>query len=456
MSRAKVNMTEGSLFSNIMRFTVPIIITNMMQLMFNATDIVMVGRMCGSDSVAAVGASGSITQLLVNLFIGIAMGAGVTVAQGIGARDGEEVHKAVHTAMTASVICGLIMGIVGFIFSKSILGLMNTPAEVIGMSAVYIRIYFLGSVFSMVFNFGAAILRATGESKKPLYYLFASGLLNIALNFVLIRFCNLNVEGVAIATISAQALSAVLVVRDLLHRSDLCRLDPKALRIHKKQLKKIIRIGLPSGAQASLFSLSNMLIQSSVNSFGKTVLSANSAAGNIEGFLYAVVGAFQQTTINFTGQNLGARKYKRIRKLTYISIGTGAVIAGTLGVLVLLFGRQLLGIYITDDPAAIEYGLVRFRCVAAFYFVCAFMDIVIGSVKGLGKTTQGMIISLVGTCGFRVIWIYTVFAAHRTLAWLYVCYPITYALVFIVQMCYFLHVTGKLIRSDSQEELNPA
>ena len=263
MGKARVNMTEGPLFVNIMRFTVPIIITNMMQLMFNATDIIMVGRMCGSDSVAAVGATGSITQFLVNLFVGIALGAGVTVAQGIGARDNEEVHKAVHTAMTASVICGLIMGLFGFIFSKSILQLMDTPADVIGLSVTYIRIYFSGSVFSMVFNFGAAILRAAGESKKPLYYSFAGGVMNICLNFCLIRFCGLNVEGVAIATISAQALSAFLVVRDLISRHDICRLDPKQMRIHKKQLGKIIRIGLPSGAQASLFSLSNMLIQSS-------------------------------------------------------------------------------------------------------------------------------------------------------------------------------------------------
>ncbi|MBR4304835.1 MAG: MATE family efflux transporter [Clostridia bacterium] len=453
MSRARVNMTEGPLFVIIMRFTLPIILTNVLQLTFNAADIVMVGRLCGSTSVAAVGATGSVTNLLVNLFIGVAMGAGVTVAQGIGARDGEEVHKAVHTAMTASIICGLIMSVIGIVFSRSILLLMNTPLDVLDLAAKYVRIYFLGSVFSMVFNFGAAILRAVGESKKPLYYLTMSGVLNVCLNFCLIRFAGMDVEGVAIATITAQALSAFLVVRDLLGRDDLCKLNPRDMRIHKKQLKKIIRIGLPSGAQASLFSLSNMLIQSSVNSFGKTVLSANSAAGNIEGFLYAVVGAFQQTTINFTGQNLGARNPRRIRRLTFISIGAGAAIAGTLGILALVFGRQLLGIYITDDPMAIEYGLIRFRCVGAFYFVCAFMDIVVGSVKGLGKTTQGMIISLIGTCGFRVIWIYTVFARFRTLPWLYVCYPITYALVFTVQMIYFLHVTKKLIEQQDAAAL---
>ena len=444
-------MTEGPLFVNIMRFTVPIIITNMLQLMFNATDIIMVGRMCGSESVAAVGATGSVTQLLVNLFIGIALGAGVTVAQGVGARDNDEVHKAVHTAMTASVICGLVMGIIGFVFSKGILNLMDTPADVIGMSTTYIRIYFLGSVFSMVFNFGAAILRAVGESKKPLYYLFASGVLNICLNFCLILFCGMNVEGVAIATIASQALSAVLVVRDLLSRSDICRLEPKSMRIHKKQLKKIVRIGLPSGAQASLFSLSNMLIQSSVNSFGTSVLSANSAANNIEGFLYAVVGAFQQTTINFSGQNMGARQYRRIRKLTFMSMATAAVISEVMGLLVLTFGRQLLGIYITDDPAAIEYGLVKFSFVSALYFICAFMDTVIGSVKGIGKTTQGMIISLLGTCGFRVFWIYTVFANHRTLPWLYACYPISYGLVFVVQLIYFMYVTRGLIRSEQAQ-----
>ena len=441
-------MTEGPLFSNIMRFTVPIILTNILQLMFNATDIVMVGRLCGSTSVAAVGATGAVTNLLVNLFFGIAMGAGVTVAQGIGARDADEVHKAVHTAMTASVICGLLMSVIGVLFSGSILVLMDTPSEVLDLAAKYVRIYFAGSLFNMVFNFGAAIIRAVGESKKPLYYLTVSGVLNVCLNFVLIRFAGMDVEGVAIATITAQALSAFLVVRDLLGRHDLCRLEIKSMRIHAPQLKKIVRIGLPSGAQASLFSLSNMLIQSSVNSFGKTVLSANSAAGNIEGFLYAVVGAFQVTTINFSGQNLGARKYKRLRKLTYISIASGAAIAGTLGILALVFGRQLLGIYITDDPAALEFGLIRFRCVAAFYFVCAFMDIVIGSVKGIGKTTQGMLISLIGTCGFRVIWIYTVFARYRTLECLYICYPITYALVFIVQMAYFLHVTKKLMQND--------
>ena len=454
MSRSKVNMTEGPLFLNIMRFTVPIIITNMLQLMFNATDIIMVGRMCGSNSVAAVGATGSITQLLVNLFIGIGLGAGVTVAQGIGARDHEEVHKAVHTSMTASVICGLVMGIIGLVFSKSILQLMDTPAEVIGLSATYIRIYFAGSVFSMVFNFGAAILRAVGESKKPLYYLFASGVLNIVLNFCLIRFCGMNVDGVAIATISSQALSAFLVVYDLLHRTDICRLEIKKMRIYKKQLKKIVRIGLPSGAQASLFSLSNMLIQSSVNSFGKSVLSGNSAAGNVEGFLYAVVGAFQQTTINFSGQNMGARQYKRIRRVTLLSTVTAAVISEVIGLLAFVFGRQLLGIYITDDPMAIEYGIVRFGYVAALYFICAFMDTVIGSVKGIGKTTQGMIISLIGTCGFRLFWIYVVFARHRTLGWLYVCYPISYALVFIAQLIYFIHITSKLIKNQQQQALS--
>ena len=440
MERKNMPMLEGNLFSGIVNFTVPIILTSLLQLLFNAADLVVVGQFCGSMSVAAVGATGALTNLMVNFFIGLSIGTGVAVAHGIGSREDREVHCIVHTALPLSLVSGLVLTVLGVAFSRTFLHWMGTPDTVLALSAVYMEIYFGGVTFTMIYNFSAAILRAAGDTKSPLLFLFIAGVVNVVLNVFFVLVCQMNVAGVALATTISQAISAVLVTMALMRRNDACKLDLKKLHFYKPQLRKMIRIGLPAGIQSSLFSISNVLIQSSINSFGDVLMSGNAAASNIEGFVYVCLNAFHQTAVNFIGQNAGARQHKRVYRILWICLACVTVVGIVTGSLAYVLGPKLLSIYITDSPEAIAYGLTRMAFICLPYFLCGLMDVSTGALRGIGASLTPMLISVLGVCGFRVLWIYTIFQmpAYHTPQCLYISYAVSWILTFLCQMAAFI------------------
>lgn len=442
-------MLEGPLFPGIVRYTIPIILTSLLQLLFNAADLVVVGRFCGSVSVAAVGSTGSITNLMVNFFIGLSVGAGVSVAHGIGSREDAVVHNTVHTALPTAILSGLFLTVIGVAFSGSFLRMMGTPENVLPLSTIYMQIYFGGIIFCMVYNFCAAILRAAGDTKSPLLYLTIAGVVNVILNVFFVTVLNMNVAGVALATTLSQGISAALVTWALMRRTDACRLQLNKLRFHKAQLAKIIRIGLPAGIQSSLFSISNVLIQSSVNSFGDVFMSGSAASANIEGFVYASLNAFHQTAVNFIGQNAGARKYRRVYRTLWICLGCVSVVGLVFGFSAWRFGKQLLGIYITDSQQAIEYGMVRLALICLPYFLCGLMDVSTGALRGLGASVIPMVISILGVCGLRVFWVYTVFRVYHTPQCLFFSYTVSWVITFVCQMAAFFLVCRKFPKEEN-------
>ncbi len=428
--KKEINMIEGPLLGNIIRYAVPIVLTGLLQLLFNAADLVVVGRFSQNKelAVAAVGATGSLTALIVNLFIGLSIGVGVTVAHSLGAGQSRQVRRTVHTAIPVAAISGLVLTVVGVVWAPGLLHLMATPEDVIGLSTTYMRLYFAGMVGSMLYNFGAAILRAAGDTRGPLVYLTVSGILNVVLNLVFVIMLDMSVAGVALATAISQALSAFLVVRALCRRTDACRLHLKYMHIYKDILFKILRIGLPAGIQSSLFSISNVLIQSSINSFGSVAMSGNAAAGNLEGFVYVAMNAFQQSTLNFTGQNKGALKYDRMKWVLWLNMACVTVVGGVLGLLLYTFGGPLLGIYIANSPAAIDYGMVRLLYLAVPYALCGMQEVATGAIRGMGYSFGPLVASVIGVCAFRIVWVATVFPQMKTLECLYISYPISWLL----------------------------
>lgn len=445
-------MLQGPLVGNIIAYTVPIILTSLLQLLFNAADLVVVGRFCGSVSVAAVGATGSLTNLIVNLFIGLSVGAGVTVAHALGGREEEAARRTVHTALPAALVCGVILTVVGIAFSETFLRLMNTPENVLPLSAVYMKIYFGGITFTMVYNFCASILRAAGDTKSPLIFLFIAGVVNVVLNIFFVRALHMNVAGVALATIISQGISAVAMVIVLMRRTDACKLNLSQMRFYKPQLLKILRIGLPAGIQSSLFAISNVLIQSSVNSFGEVLMSGNAAAQNLEGFVYVMLNAFHQTAVNFIGQNVGAHQYKRVYKILWICLGCVAVVGLTAGTLMWAMGPKLLAIYITDSAEAISYGMIRLTYVCIPYFLCGLMDVSTGALRGMGASVAPMVISVLGVCGIRIGWVATIFQLpqYHTPQCLYFSYTVSWTVTFLIQLAAFLLVYRKHTRLHGQ------
>ena len=442
MRKQNSSILQGPVFWSILGYTVPIILTSVLQLLFNAADLVIVGRFCGSISVAAVGATGAITNLIINLFIGLSVGAGVTVAHAIGSREEEAVHRAVHTALPVALISGVVLTGVGVALAETFLRLMGTPDTVLPLSKVYMQIYFGGITFNMVYNFSASILRAAGDTKSPLIFLTLAGVINVVLNVIFVTVFHMNVAGVALATTLSQGVSAILVVIALMRRTDGCKLYLKKMRFYKMELVKMVRIGLPAGIQGSLFSISNVLIQSSINSFGDVFMSGNAAAGNIEGFVYVIMNAFHQTAVNFIGQNVGAQQYDRVKKVLgtcLISVGVAGLAAGLLGC---SFGPQLLSIYITDSAEAIASGTLRLSIVCLFYFLCGLMDVSTGALRGMGASLEPMIISVLGICVLRIGWIYTIFQipAFHTPQCLYLSYPISWVITFVAQLLAFRKV----------------
>lgn len=451
MKRFNKSMLSGPLLPSIIQYTVPIILTSILQLMFNAADLVVVGQFCGSTSVGAVGATGSVTNLIITLFVGLSSGAGVTVAHAIGGGNQEEVHRTVHTAYPIALIGGVVLTIAGVTLSEPLLRAMGTPEKILPLSVLYMRTYFCGMIFNMTYNFSASILRAAGDTKSPLIFLSIAGVANVVLNVLFVTVFHMDVMGVALATVASQAISSVLVVFKLMRRTDGCKLMPRKLRIYMPQLRKIIRIGLPAGIQSSLFSVSNTLIQSSVNSFGDAMVAGSSAATNIEGFVYASMNAFQQTAVNFTGQNVGAHQYDRVKKILRTCLIAVSVIGLALGLSVYTFGEQLLSIYITDSPEAVAYGMIRLMFFIP-YFLCGMMEVSTGALRGMGASITPMVISILGACGIRLLWIYTIFQIPQfhTPQCLFLSYTVSWILTLSAQLIAFSIVFRKKM---AQEEL---
>lgn len=433
-----IDMLNGPLFSKILLFSIPLMLSSILQLLFNAADIIVVGQFTGSDAIAAVGATTALINLLVNLFVGVSIGTSVIVGKYLGARDYDNVEKSVHASIYFALISGFIMIFVGIILAKPLLGWMATPDNVIDLSTLYMRIYFLSMPAFMVYNFGAAILRSIGDTKRPLYFLGIAGIVNVILNLILVIVFHLGVAGVAIATTVSQYISATLVVLSLMESEYPLKLKPKELKFHEHIVIDMLKVGLPAGLQSVIFSLSNVLIQSSVNSFGSLVMAGNTAAANIEGFVYAAMNSIYQACLTFTSQNMGAKNYHRIDKILINCLIIVTAVGLIFGVGAYVFGHQLLGIY-TTDAQVIEYGINRLMLVCAPYFLCGLMDVMVGSLRGIGYSIMPMIVSLTGACLFRIIWIYTIFAMYHTQFVLYISYPISWALTaFIHFVCYMV------------------
>lgn len=446
----EIDMCHGPLLGKILIFSLPLMLSGILQLLFNAADMIVVGRFVGSSALAAVGATSSLINLLVNLFIGMSVGANVLVAHYRGACQDKDVSETIHTAITLSIISSIILGILGILLSRPLLSLMGTPTEVLTQSTLYMRIYFAGIPAMLLYNFGSSILRAIGDTKRPLYFLIIAGIVNVCLNLVFVIVFQMGVAGVALATIISEFISAALIIRCLMNTSGSCQLIFSRLRIHKDKMFRIMRIGLPAGFQGALFSISNVLIQSSVNSFGSIAMAGNSATVNLEGFVYTAMNAFHQTALSFTSQNMGARNYNRIKKVSILCITLVIAVGGAMGYLFLFFGKELLGIY-SSDPEVISFGFIRMKIIFSTYFACGLMDVMVGSLRGLGYSIMPTIVSLLGACGLRIVWIYTIFANHRTLDTLYWSYPITWTVTFLAHLLCFIIVFRKFSHSSANK-----
>ena len=432
----RIDMCNGPILPSVIKYTIPIILTGLLQLAFNAADMMVVGMYCGSASVGSVGATSSLTTLMVNLFIGMSSGVSVVVAKSIGARRSDDTERLVHTAVPLGILAGAILTLMGVLAGPWCLQLMGTPENLLPLSSLYMRIYFCGMIPNLGFNFCAAILRAAGDTKSPMKFLTIAGFVNVTLNLFFVTVLHMDVAGVALATIIAQTISFVLVLRALIRRDDDCRLDVRRMRIDGRAVGSILRIGLPAGLQSTVFSISNVIIQSSVNSFGASAVAGNAAAGNLEGFVYVGMNAFYQTSLNFTGQNIGAGKLERVKKTLLCCLISVALVGYLLGAGFRFFASDLLKLYVKDDPTAITYAITRMTYVCQFYFMCGMMETLNGTLRGMGASVLALLISVIGVCGVRLVWIFTVFRSARfhSLDSLYFSYDISWLMCITVQI----------------------
>ena len=448
----KIDMCTGPILPKMLRFALPLMASSLLQLLFNAADIIVVGQFCGDIYTAAVGSNGSLINLLTNFFIGLSVGTNVLAARYFGADNHKDLSETVHTSMLISVISGVFLTIVGLFAAGELLKIMNTPENVLGLATEYLEIYFLGVTATTIYNFGSALLRAIGDPKLPLYYLFISGVLNVVLNLFFVIVFDLDVAGVAIATVISQITSAVLVVRCLMRETGGIKLVVKKLHIHRDKLLQIFQIGLPAGIQGTLFSLSNVVIQSSINLFGDNVVSGNADAANIEGFVYVAMNAFYQAVISFTSQNLGRRNFDRIKRSLLIGLACVTVTGVLLGLVLIFFGRELMGIY-TSTEVVIEVGLERFAYVGSIYFLCGIMDCLVGGLRGIGYSFAPMVVSLMGACVLRLVWIATVFniPEYHVVETVYISYPISWIVTAAVHAVCFIFLFRRVKRKYPPE-----
>lgn len=444
-SKYTMDMCNGPLLKKIILFAIPLMLSGVLQLLFNAADVIVVGRFTGNEALAAVGSTSSLINLLINLFVGVSVGANVLLGKHIGARDEENASKTVHTAVTFALVVGIAMVFVGFFLSRPLLELMGTPEDVINLSVLYMRIYFVGMPAFMFYNFGAALLRAVGDTKRPLYFLTLAGIINVIFNLIFVIVFHMGVAGVALATIISEGISAFLVFLCLKGADGVLHLDHRSLSFHKDVAIQMMKIGLPAGLQGCIFSVSNVLIQSSVNSFGSIAMAGNTASANLEGFVYNAMNSLYQTSLSFTSQNMGAKKYKRVDKILIECLVIVMIVGIVMGGGAYLIGTSLLSIY-SSDPQVISYGLLRMSLICVPYFLCGMMDVFVGSLRGMGYSVMPMLVSLTGACLFRIVWIFTIFATNRSLFVLYFSYPVSWALTATAHLICYMIVRKKVFK----------
>ena len=445
--RQSLDLTNGPFLKKIFIFAIPLVFTGLLQLLYNSADTAIVGKFAGPEALAAVGSTGSLINLIINVFMGMSMGAGVMAARHIGANDKKRVSDCVHTALPLGVICGIIVAIIGFFFSEAMLRMMQVPEEVIGLSAVYLRIYFMGAPGSILYNFGASLLRASGDTKRPLYILAGTGLVNVILNLILVIVFHKSVEGVAIATIVSQYLSAIIVIIHLMKTGGIVKFTPSQMRIDRRELFCIVRIGIPAGLQNSLFSISNVIIQSAVNSFGDVAMAGIAAGSQYDGYIYTCTNAVAQTAMTFTSQNMGAGKYKNIGKVYIYCFSITAVVASVMSVFGYFFRNELVWLF-SDSPEVIEIGAQRLALVIPFYVFCSLQDVTASQVRGLGKSIEPMLLSLFSVCGLRLLWIFAVLPEGHTLIDIYWAYPISWFAAFAMLLIFFIILQIRLLKKD--------
>lgn len=448
-SKKVVNMLEGPLLGPIFLFAMPLFITSVLQLAFNAVDIIVVGKFTGHHALAAVGATGPVINLLVTMFMGISIGASVIMGQNVGARDFKNAQDTLHTAIGISILGGILVLFAGIFTAMPLLRLMQTPPEVIELAGEYLKIYYIGMPGFMVYNFGAALLRAIGDSRRPMYFLTISGIFNVICNLIFVIVFKMGVAGVAIATSISQYIAAALIVASLLKADGYMKLFIDKIRISKDKALGMMKIGLPAGFQGALFSISNILIQSGINSFGSVVMAGNTAAGNLEGFVYMGMNAVYQTSLSFTSQNMGAKQYDRVKKIFWTCVGVVIVVGLILGVGAWLLGDKLLRLY-TDEPEVIKYGVERLGVVSATYFICGIMDTMVGGLRGMGYSITPMIVSLTAVCILRMIWIATIFQSIHTPVVLYLSYPVSWTIAAIGHYVNYLYAMKKLDKMKAE------
>ena len=445
-SKYEIDMCNGSILDKLVSFSIPLMLSGILQLLFNAVDIIVVGQFTGNEALAAVGSTTALINVFVNLFIGISLGASVLAARFYATGQEKEMTETVHTSITLALISGIAMGIIGVIAAKGALELMDTPDNVLNLSTLYMRIYFMGMPFFMLYNYGAAILRAVGDTKRPLLFLIISGATNVVLNLLLVIQFHLGVAGVAIATVISQCISCILVLRCLYLSDGSYQLRFNKLGMKTRYVKQIFQIGIPAGIQSTIINFSNVLLQSSVNSFGSVAMAGYTAANNILGFLYVSVNSITQACMSFTSQNYGVRKFKRMDKVLLECLGLTVIVALVLGGGSYLFGAELMHIY-TKSTKVIECGVDIMLYTTVTYFLCSIMDLLPGALRGMGHSTVPMILSVIGTVGTRIVWIYVIFPCHRSLDFLFISYPVSWLLTIVMQVICFYFVRKKVHNS---------
>lgn len=452
----QIDMIHGPLAGKILLFALPLMLSSLLQLLFNAADVVVVGRFAGKEALAAVGSTSSLINLLINLFIGFSVGTNVVVARDLGAGREEDVRVSVHTAVAISLLSGVFLAALGVTMARQLLVWTSSAPDVIDLATVYLRIYFAGMPVNMLYNFGAAILRAEGDTQRPLYFLAAAGAVNVALNLLFVIVFRMSAAGVALATIISQAISALLVLGCLMRDQGPLHFDWKGLCLDRKIVKRILQVGLPAGFQGIVFSLSNVVIQSSINSFHSTaIIAASSASANVEGFVYVSMNAFYQTDLTFTSQNYGAGECRRVDRALLLCQTYSMLFGLVLGNLAVFFGRALISIYAPGEEEVIAQAITRLRCIASFYFLCGMMDVMVGALRGLGHSIVPMLISMAGACGVRLLWIATVFQAHHTPAILYLSYPVSWTVTATVHILFFFAIRRKTYAKSGIHGMRP-
>lgn len=452
-SKAKtVDMCSDSLFKNIFLFSMPLMATSLLQLLYNAADVIVVGRYAGQEALAGVGTSGALINLVLNLFIGLSGGVAVVMARAVGAKNDNDIHKVVHTAITLSLIAGVFLTVFGTLFAKDFLHLMDVPEDVLPQAKIYVQIMFLGMIPSMIYNFGSGLLRSKGDTKRPLYIISISGIINVVLNLFFVLNFGMKADGVGLATIISQAFSAVMILIILVRQKDSSKLSFKKLRIYGKQMRMILIIGIPAGVQGMVFSFSNVIIQSGVNSFGSAVIAGCAATGNIEGFMYMALNTFFQASMTFISQNVGAKQYERIGKIVKYCFLYVIMFSVIIALIAVFAGKPLLRFYCPNQSEAVNSGYIRLVIIGCTYVFCGLMEVMSGALRGMGASFSSMIASIAGVCGIRMVWLFTVFKAFHSIETLFISYPVSWIGTFLFNSVLYVLVKRKYTSDKALHE----